>query len=330
MKFDANLLLTLSQTCTVKTFGDENPDKCFYVIRQQSTGRGMFSLVAAVLCHLDFADRCGLYPVIDFENFPTVYNEKDTVNGTFNSWEYYFQPVTNLKLSDVYKSKRVIFSDNNYPEGYHFCINKEARLYSVYDKYFKCNPDILSYVQAFYDNNFTGHTILGIHFRGQEMRTRQGHWFPPSKRQMIAAVTQFLRSNSFSKIFVVTEERSYLEFLQDKFGDLVIANDHYRTYDVNAYHQYPRENHMYQLGREVVIDALLLSRCNGMIGCTSNVATFASFANRGNYVSEIAINNGPNSNNPLISKYLWFIKNMLPESLGGYNTTSAFQRYCDL
>lgn len=319
MTYDVNSLLKSSQRCVVNSFGEANPDKCFYVIRQQCTGRGMFSLVASVLCHLDFAVRCGLEPVIDFENFPTVYNEKDQVSGTSNAWEYYFQPVSQYKLSDVYRSKRVVFSDNSYPEGYSYSITNEPRLYEVHDKYFKINQDIATAVDTFREHFLAGHKVLGVHFRGQEMRTAPGHWFPPSRQQVRAAVAQLLKAHGFSKIFVVTEEKSYLEFLKDQFGDAVVANDHFRTYDTNAYQQYPREHHMYQLGREILIDTLLLSSCHGLIGCTSNVATFARFANRGKYLAEIKINNGPNSNNPRLARYLWFIKNRLPERLGGFS-----------
>jgi hypothetical protein len=319
MTHDNTLLLKTSQKCSLKSFGDAHPDKLFYVIRQQSEGgRGMFSLVSSVLCHLDIADRFGLEPVIDFEHFRTVYNEQDRINGTANAWEYFFQPVSPYTLTDVYQSRRVIFSDNGYPEGYSYSITQEPRLYAVYDKYVKFNPDITAAVDDLAQRHFSGRKVLGIQFRGQEMRTASGHWFPPSKKQMAAAVTKLLKEHDFSMIFVVTEEASYLDFLRKRFGDSVIANDHYRTYGVNAYKQYPREQHRYLLGREVIVDALLLARCQGLIGCTSNVATFARFANRGAYLSNLEIDNGPNSNFRPLARCLWFIKNLLPASLGGF------------
>jgi hypothetical protein len=60
----------------------------YFVIRQGSRGRGLFSLVSGVICNLDIADKLGSIPVVDFENYKTVYNEVGSVNGTLNSWEY--------------------------------------------------------------------------------------------------------------------------------------------------------------------------------------------------------------------------------------------------
>ena len=49
-------------------------------------------------------------PIIDMDNFPTKYNEKK-FKSTSNAWEYYFKPINNFKLEDVYNSKFVIIAD---------------------------------------------------------------------------------------------------------------------------------------------------------------------------------------------------------------------------
>jgi hypothetical protein len=319
MSPQGTLLLGSSQRCLINSFGEANPEKVFYVVRQQSLHRGIFSLLSSVLCHLDVADRFALSPVIDFDNFQTEYNEKDEVNGTSNAWEYFFQPVSHHKLRDVYQSKRVLFSDNGYPPGYSMSITDEPRLYPVYDKYLHFKPDILESVGGFWERNFVGEKVLGIHFRGQEMRTAPGHWFPPTKNQILVSATKLLNKYGFSKIFAVSEELSYIEWLKKTFGRMVVATNCYRTRNVNAYRQYPRPHHLYLLGREIIVDTLLLARCQGLVGCTSNVATFARFANRGHFVVEEFINNGPNSDVSFMAKHLWFIKRMLPTSLGGFS-----------
>jgi hypothetical protein len=220
---------------------------------------------------------------------------------------------------DVYQSKRVLFSQNGYPTGYSMTITHEPQLYPVYDKYLKVRSDISEAVDEFWDYNLAGENVLGIHFRGQEFRTAPGHWFPPTKKQILTSAAKLLEKHKFSKIFAVSEETSYIDFLKENFGPMVIATNCYRTRNVNAYRQYPRPNHKYLLGREIIIDALLLARCHALIGCTSNVATFARFANRGRFVVEDRINNGPNSSFPFIAKRLWFIKGMLPSKLGGFS-----------
>ena len=58
------------------------------------------------------------------ENFPTKYNEKNKINHTSNAWEYYFKPLNNYKLKDIYKSKFVIISDSKTRKLKEFDINK--------------------------------------------------------------------------------------------------------------------------------------------------------------------------------------------------------------
>ena len=51
-------------------------------------------------------------PVIDMQNYITLYNCKIKINNSYNVWDYYFKPVSKYKLEDVYKSKNVIICDN--------------------------------------------------------------------------------------------------------------------------------------------------------------------------------------------------------------------------
>ena len=45
------------------------------------------------------------------KNFPTRYNESKKILSTFNSWEYYFEKISDIDLKDVYQSKNVIFTN---------------------------------------------------------------------------------------------------------------------------------------------------------------------------------------------------------------------------
>ena len=71
-------------------FGNRNKNKVFYVIRR-SPGAGMFSNFIYVLNHLEIAKRNNFIPIVDMENFTTIYNEKEKIDNTYNAWEYYFE-----------------------------------------------------------------------------------------------------------------------------------------------------------------------------------------------------------------------------------------------
>jgi hypothetical protein len=305
-----------AQHCAIKRFGPRNPEKIFFVIQQEGLGRGLFSLISAVICYVDFADRHGFIPVVDFENFPTEYYEKDEIFGSKNAFEYYFYPISNINLEEVYQSQNVIISNKNYPVGYNYTIAKIPNLIKTYDKYFKVKKEIQDLVII--DQFLQQGKVLGIQFRGQEMRTARGHWMPPTPEQMFKAIDIMLKDHSFKFIFVSSEDENLLKIIIDKYSSMVIYNDIFRTSNVNAYKIYPRNYHKYLLGREILVDMLCLSKCDALISCSSNVAWMARFINNNKYISTIFINNGPNSNNRFLSKILWKIKSILPPSLGGF------------
>jgi hypothetical protein len=310
--------------CYLNGFGELHPEKYFYVIRQPGVGRGLFSLYSSVLCHLHLADKHGLIPIVDFKNFNTEYNDAD-VTETLNAWEYYFCQVTNVSLVDIYKSKNVFLSDPWFPRGYPMSITNMAELRATADKYIAVRPGIIESAMHFYESAMKGYRVLGVHFRGQEMKTAPFHGLPPTKRQLVEAIRRAMAAEEFERIFVVSEDAGYVEFLKQQFGRVVIYSDHYRTFGANAYRVRPRRAHKYILGREILEDTILLSRCNGFIGCTSNVAEAAIFMNAGQFSYLHRIDNGPNSGNPFLAKYLWTVKSLLPSNLGGFRLQGPYE-----
>ena len=102
-------------TLIFKSFGDLNKDKIFYVIKR-SPGTGLFSNVTFVLNHLKICKNNNFIPVIDMDNFKTIYNENKKIKNTNNAWEYYFEKLNDFTLEEVYQSQNVfITSDKFFP-----------------------------------------------------------------------------------------------------------------------------------------------------------------------------------------------------------------------
>ena len=85
--------------------------------------------------------------------------------------------------------------------------------------------------------------------------------------------------------------------------------------------EFTRKNHRYKLGREALIETSLLSKCDGLIYVTSNIASAAIAWNLNKSQKQFKIDNGINSKNLILSNFLWFIRGMLPELLGGFKKT---------
>ncbi len=307
----------------VKSFGEKNPDKTFYVIWRDYLGSGFFSNFVQVLAHMKAAYDLGMTPVVDFKNFKTLYNEKTPVNGTENAWEYYFKQVSPYSLEEVYESKRVFFCNGITPTPEFFnglsteeILNKyRGETYKdFFEKHIHLQDDVKKELEKY--SHFFNQRVLGVHFRGKEMNIAQLHPFGPTVEQMFRYVDEIIIKYEIEKIFMVTEEKDYLDLFIARYGDKVIYSDAFRVAKVNAYNLInPRPHHRYLLGMEVLIDSLLLAKCNGLL--YSNSGPSVNAAKMGDHEFTYCIDNGSNFRKWYLAKYAYRIKKLLPKSFGG-------------
>lgn len=293
-------------------------DETFYVIWRK--GGGFFSIISSVLSRIQEAELLGFIPVVNMQDYPSTYSENHQVNATNNAWEYYFQPLSGINLNEIPKSQQVI-CDGAHPLGATTNISQDPNLFEIWQKYIKLNVETTNYLTRTKQQlGVNLSSCLGVHFRGQEMRTAPGHPFPPTLRQIDRAIVAALDQNDFSEIFVVTEAEQYLEYFKRRYGRRIIHTNSYRGKYQNAYEIYPRENHRYLLGLEILSDTLCLSECGGLVGGDSNVTEAARLLNQGKFEIDKYIDNGLNKSNKLVSSWLWYARASLPASLGGFNS----------
>ena len=54
--------------------------------------------------------------------------KKLSVKNTFNAWEYYFEKLNNFELTDVYKSKNVIITNNKFYRNFYYNFLENEKL----------------------------------------------------------------------------------------------------------------------------------------------------------------------------------------------------------
>lgn len=302
----------------LKSFGTKNQDKKFYII-QRKIGGGMFSNLNYVIHHIKIAEDLECIPIVDMENFPTKYNEKKRINKTHNAWEYYFKPLNNYKLKDVYKSKFVLISDAKTRKLREF--DSFERLtrdhFRIFKKRIKIKRDIVKDADNFIKKNFKNLKILGVHFRGTDMKTQERHPFPATYKQITSYIDFELSKNKFDKIFLVTEQLDYVKKLSKKYGSKLFFYNSFRSNKKDIFNFKSRKNHRYLIGRENIIDMLILARTKKIICTNSHLPDASNFIN--NFKIKITkIYNGNNSNNIIIAQFLWYLKKNLPKFLGGF------------
>lgn len=319
---DGERLLNGAIELKVKHFGEKNPDKRFYVIPGGTVG--MFSNLQYVLGHINQAENLGMIPIADWQNFPSTYNEPYDVHGTWNSWNYFFENLSQYDLEEVYQSKNVYFASQDYNWGMGHYFSEDHDFYDIYKRYIQFKPEVLAEVDKYYRelffNNGIPRRILGIHARGWEMTVAPGHPFPPSVEQLFKYTDEIVEKYSIENIYLVTEEQEYFHAFTKRYGSKILTTPYARTKKgINGYkiNPEPRKNNLYLYGREIILGALLLSKCTGLLHCGTNVSTFARFENHGKYEFEYMIFNGVNTTNRILAKYMWPIRKHLPKEHGG-------------
>ena len=317
-KYNSKIKINDLSQIYYKSYGNLNKNKIFYIIRREPTA-GFFSNVTFILNHLKICDDMNFIPIIDMQNYPSLHNEIHPINKNKNAWEYYFKKINKYSLNEVYKSKNVYMSSKTFQKK--MFLDMTNNEISRYFSRIKIKKEILQKINIFNKEKFKKNDkILGVHFRGSTYKTARSHGFPLTKELMIKNIQSLIKKFDYNKIFVVTEEQEYLKALKEKFNDKVIYYDSFRMNKLDSYKIYPRKNHRYLLGEEILIETVLLSKCNGLTFIKSNVISAATlFAKKQIKLHEVYL--GTNTRNKFFSKYLWLIKSILPNYLGGLKFT---------
>lgn len=305
--------------------GELNKDKVFYVIKR-TPGTGLFSNVVFVLNHLKIAKKNNFIPIVDMSSFKTIYNEKKKLFKTFNSWNYYFENVSKYSLNEVYKSNKVIIVCDKF--FHHFIYNMDHKDFNkTISEKIKINKKFIKLCKKFETKNF-GKKTLGVHFRGTSYKQSPGHPMPATVNQMISLVKYVIQKDKIEKIFIATEEKNYLKKFKKEFpNNLVYIENAYRSDKNDAFKVYPRLNHRYKLGREALIETILLSKCDSFIFLNSNISSASMAFNLNPNQKKYKIDNGFNSKNIFISMFYWYLKKILPNYLGGFKNTLNFKNF---
>ena len=274
-------------------FGKKNKDKKFYVIRIHKSGGGLFSNLLYVLNHLKIAE----------------------IDKTKNSWLYYFNQVSRYSLEDVYKSYNVIFSNNsnNFPRN--FIKNNDFK--KTFKKYIKIKDHFLKNTNKFKNKNFNNKKVIGVHLRGTDMRITPNHPMPPTPEQVFYILDKMLKLKKFDKIFLVTDQKIYLEKFLQKYKEILCYTDCFRSNKNKIFDLRIRKNHRFKLGQESLEQMLLLSKLNYIISSKSNLSRCAMMVSKRS-IKSAELSNGMNSKKILFARLNWFLKKKLPENFFGF------------
>ena len=299
-------------TVLIQHPGELYPEYIVYPISNRGEAVGFFAELQCTLKYLYYADRFCFTPVVSWVK-KSLYQEDVLWDGTRNVFEYYFQPVSNMKSEEISNCKNVVFSfsrqvraitDGDSGNGYLELDSLKLKFAQMYKKYCKLNTKTKLYIDENIREKLVGDRILGVHVRGTDFKQNfNGHPVPVNATDFLPLARNMMEEYRCDRIFLATDTIFAVKLFQQEFGDkLIFYNDIQRSDGDVGLHclESDREHHHYKLGLEVLRDVYTLASCEYFLAGMSNVSLAAQYiriANGSEHKKVVILDNGINRNN---------------------------------
>ena len=259
------------------SWGAENADKTFFIVRRAQCKAGLFSLVMTNMGLVKYALDKGYVPVIDMQSDRNTYLDEEQV-GKLNAWEFYFEQPCGYSLEDVNKSRNVILSSgligksNFFPEDRTIRNVEEYRMWrNLFQRYFHVKKEIVEEANILKREWFHGERVLGVLCRGTDYtNTRpKGHPIQPEISDVIDKVNEVLKKQRCTYVYLATEDDDIYVAFKRQYGEKL------KALKTRRYHNTGKENindisaksgeSKYRLGRDYLMTILLLADCNCLV-----------------------------------------------------------------
>lgn len=269
-------------------------DLKFYVIRPRGNGiEGLMSLFLYILQRIDYADRCGMIPVVDMKNYNSQYYD-----GEHNVWEWYFTQPSQYNLEDVRNNK------TNLVCGYSLRrkMNKDiGSIQSIFDQrlIMSVNKLILRHidysdeVKCILDKEIKTvkpKECIGVYLRGTDYTALQPKGEPrqPTVEMVKKQIDAFVEKYGCNRIFLVTEDAGiFKQFCEKDRYEIVLysADSFIASYDGKDYLAFSGaiKKGKKEAGLDYLVKIALLSKCKYLVTSITRGSISAVYLNGGNY-----------------------------------------------
>lgn len=288
-----------------KSFGNLNLDKTFFVIRLCPPATGFLANYNYVLGYMKYAFDKGWIPVIDMENYGTLYQEENPVNGTRNVWEYFFEqpydPKTQKRysLAEVYKSKNVVLGKADDQSMYDSSLDAKVLKWRYeMSQLVPFRKEMQEYITIVAEECLPkGEKILGVPLRGSDLKKRViGHPIAMNVEEILPIIKNRCEKWNINHVFVKAEEKETIDYLKENFPNLHYSDckritNYSAEKDTNvalAHHKVSRAESL----KDYLTDIKILSMCSSLLGTPNNGLTTAIIWNGGKFEHCEVIDNG--------------------------------------
>jgi hypothetical protein len=301
-KFKTKREREFTQRSIVNDHGFQTPH--IYLIRRRPPGGGLFSNVNHVLQGIEYAKKMNMIPIVDMQNYWTSYSQSKPFNNSKNSWEYFFKPVSEVKISEIahYKYLTLSKGDRIQPEspladlGLGFVMDNELliRYSKLYSENIKINEQTQKFIDRLKDFLEWESNTVGVFYRGTDyVATKpKGHAKQPSLSMLLSRLESKLDKESYSRLFISTEDNDARKRLHSTYSS--IAYKEFREKKTIEKFLSNRHSHSKQTIEALgyLAEIYLLSECRSITCSIANGSASALLINGGKYLNPDILNLG--------------------------------------
>jgi hypothetical protein len=260
------------------------------IIVFQSYEAGFFSNFNCVMSYLASLDR---FPNLQTIGVDWTIRRRYRSHFSFgqpedgNIWIHFFEPLPFPPHRSILTHRMNRFLDyqitgKNATGLYRSGDAWRKRYHTAYTRYIHVRPEIERRVSEIYDTRMKGHCCLGLHIRHSLHKREQPDKRMPTIQDFIASANHFVKTQPRSTVvFLATDTAEVVNQVTEAVrAPVVIQPDVTRaSADSKKQLHIGNPNPALKLGQDVLVDGLLLARCDALIHVTSNVATAVGYMN---------------------------------------------------
>lgn len=210
---------------------------------------------------------------VNFQNSGFYYDSRYGENW----WEYYFEPIVLGEQNSRHVTQYCHLYCREIVEYY----NAKSFNNYIIEKYIKIKPHIQEKIDTYLENNFDGHYILGVHYRGTDKSCEAPR---VSYQEVQAQIQKIINECGYSdyKIFIASDELAFFNHMERSFPGMILT-----------YEKSNKNRNNYEAGEAALIDCILLSKVNILFRTSSNLSLISTFYNPQLPVIELSQRHAP-------------------------------------
>ena len=281
----------------------------YLIIRRRPPGAGLFSNVNHVLQGLLRAEMLDLIPVVDMQNYITEQSRNYKIANTKNAWEYFFRPVSDIRLEDIRSecSRVLTAGDRILPTHWLTDLNlgfmnqrdQIAAMERILESKIRlndfCNELLIETVKFL---EWNSENTLGLFYRGTDYIKLQpkGHAIQPTPLEFISKSEHTIKNAQSPRLLLVTQDKEVKEYFTKNYKDMLTQDleqsVYFRSLVQNLVPNIKKDDKRMFNTYRYLIETYLLSKAESCIASIANGSAFAILLNQNRYIKKVLIRNG--------------------------------------